>query len=214
MRLLVAVLVGLLAVTSAAFARTRTEAADLAKTVNLTKSDMPGYKATPTETTELAGDKKFVRCAKTVPLSQYVGYLQSKTFEGETSGNYHSVSSEVDVLKSPELVQKDLAAWGTKRARNCIVQQLKRDGGRELVKVTVSPLKPAVPNGTGLRIKSIVRSGGMKVRVYSDVLLVGHEDVELALITQSGPRPLKRDREDAWLAIIESRLEAQLQPVV
>src|SRR3954470_21174798 len=116
MRLVAALLVVMLALSTAAFARTKTEAADLASKVNLTKSDMPGYKATPTDTTQLSGDKKFVRCAKTVPGSQYVGYFQSKTFEGDAGDGYQSVSSEVDVLKSPDLVQKDLAAWASKRA--------------------------------------------------------------------------------------------------
>src|SRR3954451_4542221 len=210
MRLVAALLVLMLALSTAAFARTKTEAADLAGKVNLAKSDMPGYKVTPKDTTQLSGDKKFVKCAKTVPGSQYVGYFQSKTFERNSADGYQSVSSEVDVLKSPELVQKDLAAWGSRRARNCIVKKLKHEGGRELVKVAVTPLKPAVPNGTGLRLKSVVRTGGIKVPVYLDVLIVGHDDVELALLTGSGPRPLGRDREDALLEIIESRLEAQL----
>jgi hypothetical protein len=211
-RLVTAVLVMLLVTAGVASARTKTEAADLAKQVNLTKSDMPGYKATTTDGSQLSGGKKFEKCAKTVPASQHVGYFQSKMFERDTPERYESVSSEVDVLQTPQLVQKDLAAWGRRRARNCIVEQLKREGGRRLVRVTVAPLKPAVPNGTGLRVKTIVRTSGMKVPVYLDVLLVGHEDVELALLTQAGPSPLPRDQEDALLQIAESRLEAQLQP--
>src|SRR3954449_11301238 len=166
MRLVTAILVLMLALSTAAFARTKTEAADLASKVNLTKSDMPGYKVTPTVTSQLSGDKKFVKCAKIVPGSQYVGYFQSKTFESDPADGYQSFSSEVDVLNSPDLVQKDLVAWGSKRARNCIVKKLKREGGRELVKVTVTPLKPAVPNGAGLRLKTVVRTGGIKVPVY------------------------------------------------
>src|SRR3954470_10224291 len=178
MRYLVLVAVCMLALAPAASARTKTEAAGLAANVNLTKSDMPGYKSSRTESVQLAEDPDFVRCAKTVPASKFVGFFPSKTFERETSAGFVSTYSEVDVLKSPALVQKDIAAYATKRARGCLARGLKREGGNQIASVTASAMKPAVPNGTGIRIKTIVRDSGMKIPSYLDVLIVGHEDVE------------------------------------
>ena len=212
MRLATTVLVMLLVTSAVAFARTKTEAADLARQVNFTKSDFPGYKVTKPDITPLGGDRDLVKCAKTQPASQFVGHFQSKQFEHNGSDIYYGVTSEVDVLKTPEAVQKDLAAWGAKRIRDCIVRALKREGGHTLVRVTAVAIKPPVPNGTGLRVKSVVRSNGQKVPVYQDVFLVGHEDVELFLITQAAPHALDRASEDGWLQTVESRLEAVLEP--
>jgi len=72
--------------------------------------------------------------------------------------------------------------------------------------VSVRALRPAVPNGFGIRIKTIVPVGGLDVPVYIDVLFVGHDDVEAGIVVSSGPRPLARSREDALLEIVESRL--------
>src|SRR5205085_2403550 len=91
-----------LVLASVASAMTKTEAKDLASAVNLTRADMPGYSQTATDIGQLSDDPTFTDCSGTQPGAQFVGFFPSKTFER----GHQSIYSEVDVLKSAELVTK------------------------------------------------------------------------------------------------------------
>jgi hypothetical protein len=198
---------------SAWAARSEPDARALAEAVNLTKADLPGYRATRQDLRGLSKDRRFVRCAKTVPAAQAVAIVPSKSFERDTHSGHESVHSEVAVRPAADVAARDLKAYGTSRARSCLEKFIRRESGSDLLKVTVKPLSPPVPNGAGLRIAMIVRAEGRRVRAFVDFLLIGHEDVEAALIMSGGPAPPARGREDDLLNLVESRLLAQLGPV-
>src|SRR4051812_24610456 len=165
MRLLAAlVLIAFLGLASAALGMSPSDAQALARAVNLTRDDMPGYTASHTDAADtLSADHKFTRCSGIVPASKAVAAVPSQTFKRTTAGEYQDIYSELAVLDSAALVQKDLKTLATSHTRKCIVNQLRKEAGKALVKIAVTPLRPPVPNGTGLRVKSIVRTGRQKV---------------------------------------------------
>lgn len=202
--------IAMLALASTAAAMTRDEGKALARSVNLTTADMPDYESSPTKLSDtLAADRAFARCANSVPASMAVASVPSPTFERATETGYQAIYSQVAVLPNAALVQKDLKAMRAKRARNCAVKALRKESGSELARVAVVPLKPAVPNGFGLRIKMLVRVRDQKVPVFMDLLAVGHEDVEAAVVVAGGPFAPSRALEDDLLDTVESRLVAE-----
>lgn len=211
MRLVTAVLAfAMLGVASAAAAMSGSEARDLALAVNLTQSDMQGYDASRTSPQDtLSADRNFTRCARIVPAAQAVADVPSKTFARTTDTGFESVYSEVVVLKSAALVERDMKKLRTSRARKCMVKALRKEIGKSLVRLSVTALKPAVPNGAGLRIKSVVRVKDQAVPVFIDFLFVGHEDAEAGIVVAAGPHAPQRDQENGLLDTVESRLVAE-----
>src|SRR4051812_25356253 len=100
MRLLAAlVATALLGLASTALAMSPSDAQALARAVNLTRADMPGYTASHTDASDtLSADRNFTRCSGMVPASKAVADVPSQTFERRSDAGYQGIYSELAVL--------------------------------------------------------------------------------------------------------------------
>src|SRR4051794_4081989 len=195
---------------------TKSDAQQLVRVVQLTTTDLPGYDEAPPDKsgTDPLTNTGFSRCAGTVPNSKELADLSSNTFSRTLDNRFEQIGSEAGVYKSAALVRKDLKASRTKRARTCLLNQIRRESGSdptvELVSASVSALKPGVKNGLALRVKTVLRTQGQTVPVYTDALIFGAGQVEAGIVAISGPVPAPRTEEDDLLKIVRSRVNGQL----
>ena len=218
----VAVLVGIACLAStmdaaAMPAMTKSQADQLVHSVQLTTTDLPGFDEAPPDSSgsdSPLADARFARCAGTVPTSKELADANSNTFSRTTDARFEQIGSEALVYPNARLVKKDMKAAATKRARKCLLQQLRRqpntDPTTKVVGITVAALKPAPRNGVALRVKTLVESQGHTVPVFTDALVVGIGQVEVGVIAVSGPVPSPRSEENDLLAIVRSRVNGQL----
>jgi hypothetical protein len=208
-------LVAAFAIAAAAVAApsmTKADAVAVARTINLTTDDMPGYSASrPTPNT---GDgrfnARFDRCAGTVPTRRAIAYVESNSFERETRTGFDGVSSDVLVMPSAALARKDLKAAGSTRARRCLAAEFKRQkgsGGLKVLSAKVTSLPAPAADAVALRIKMRVGGQGVTVPLYTDVFILRRGAVETALALTSGPSPPLRAEEKRLVGVIKTRLE-------
>ena len=212
-----AVLACLLAAVGAAAmpAMTKSDARRIAKAVRLTTTDLPGYdEAPPDNSSDPRGDRRFSRCAGTVPNSRALADVASNQFTSNGPSRYVQLNSEALVYPNAALVSKDMKAARSRRARACMLEQLRGhstgDPNMKLVSVKVSPLKPAVRRGVGLRVKSVYRTPSGTVTLYTDALIVGTGPVEAGVVVSSSPTPAPRNEENDLLKIVTSRVKDEL----
>jgi hypothetical protein len=197
----------------AAPSMTKTDAVAIARAINLTPGDMPGYSASPPPSN--TGDGRFGarvdRCAGTVPTSKATADVSSDDFERATQASYDVVSSEVSVMPNAALARKDLKAVGTKRARRCMAAALtaqKPSGGVKILSAKVTSLPAPAANGVALRIRMSMSAQGVTVPMYTDIFILGRGPVEAAIGWTSGPLPPVRAEEKRLVGIVKTRLDA------
>jgi hypothetical protein len=204
----------------AATSMTKTDAVAIARAINLTPGDMPGFSASPP--TPNTGDgrfgARFDRCAGTVPTSKATADVSSEGFERATQAGYDAVSSEVSVMPASALARKDLKAVGTKRARKCMAAAFsgqKASGGVKIVSAKVTSLPAPAANGVAIRIKMRVSAQGVTVPMYTDILILRRGPVEAAIGWTSGPLPPVRAEEKRLVGIVKTRLnQADFTPTI
>jgi hypothetical protein len=204
----------------AAPSMTKDDAVAIARTINLTGDDMPGYSSS--RSTPSTGDgrfgKRFDRCAGTVPTSKAVADVQSNDFERSSQGSFDAVSSDVLVLPNAALARKDLRAAATKRARKCLAAAFtgqKAAGGVTILSAKVTSLPAPAANGVAIRIKMRVATQGVTFPMYTDFFIVGRGPVEAATGFTSGPSPPLRAEEKRVVGIVKTRLDqANFTPTV
>lgn len=175
---------------------TKSQAATLARAVNLRSSDLPGYKSSPNPTTssDVATGDKLAACAGGVPSSRDLVNTDSPTF---TLGQ-QMISSGVEVLPLPSNVQQDLHAIRSARGQRCIRSLIgaalkqSQTGGVTFAAPKISLL--SVPaQGTsgafGLRLAATASEGSVHITAYVDLLgaAVGHAEVSLDAEGVSAP---------------------------
>jgi hypothetical protein len=204
----------------AAPSMTKADAVAIARTINLTAGDMPGYSAS--RATPNTGDgrfgARFDRCAGTVPTSKAVADVQSEDFERASQAGFDGVSSEVLVMPNAALARKDLRAAGSKRARKCMAAAFtgrKAAGGVKILSAKVTSLPAPVANAVAIRIKMRVAAQGVTIPMYTDFFIVGRGPVEAAIGFTSGPSPPLRAEEKRLAGIVKTRLDqADFTPTV
>ena len=196
-------------------AMTRSDAKRIAQAVQLTTSDLPGYDEAPADSSgNSLGDKRFSRCAGTVPDSKALADVESNQFSRTVAGRFEQLNSEALVYPTAALVTKDMKAARSKRARTCLAKQLRRestgDPNMKLVSLAVSALRPAVKNGVGMRVKAVYQTPNGKVTVFTDALVVGIKQVEAGVVVSGGPKAPPRSEENDLLKIVTSRVKDEL----
>jgi hypothetical protein len=217
-RAAVAAIAGLaLAVALPAAARplmTRSEAVKLARAVNLTADDVPGFRASaPSQTAgvDLWGGRRYARCSGRKALGRALADVQAN-FERKTADGYEAIGSEVEVMPNAALVRKDIAIAKSARGRRCLLAELRATTPSDvkLVSAKLTPLKPGIKAGVALRLTLVLESQGVRFPFYTDVLVIGKENVETAVVFISTPNSGSRTDEDHYLNIVETRLDGQL----
>jgi hypothetical protein len=186
-RAAVAAIAGLaLAVALPAAARplmTGSEAVKVARAVNLTADDVPGFTVSaPSQTPggDLWGGRRYARCTGRKALGRALADIQA-TFERKTADGYEAVGSEVEVMPNAALVNKDIAIGKSPRGRRCLLAELRatKPADVKLVSAKLTPLKPGLKSGVALRLTLVLESRGVRFPFYTDVLVIGKQNVEL-----------------------------------
>lgn len=201
------------ALPASAAAMTKSQAVDLANAVNLSSSDVPNFTASPPDYNTGKGDAAFVKCARTVPEKKAVADIPSADYEQNTPTQYAGISSDVEVLPSVALANKDVRASKSKRAQKCLAASLKKQKipGARIAAVKVTVLKR--PGATyGWRIRETLAGGGQRATFISDALLVAEGQVEVGLLYVTSPGTPAASDEARLVNILKTRLDAALQP--
>ena len=191
---------------------TKDQALALARAINLRAADLPGWRAAPNTNTpaDQREEDRLNRCAGTVPSSRAIAHLSSPDFSRTTQSFYRDAVSEVTVMPTAALANRDLAAARTKRARRCIAKFLSKmppDPNVKVVGTSVRSLPPPTRAGLGLRIKIRLTLSGRPTVMYGDVFAFVRGRVEVALTTFSFPRtfPAAKERQLTRLLVKRQR---------
>jgi hypothetical protein len=205
---------------------TKAQAVAFARAVNLTGSDVPGFKA-PTGSSagpEAAGGEHFehqlMRCAHVAPTKP-VAELDSSDFERESATGDEGVQSSVTIAPSSAVASEGLAAARTRHARACVSRYLtllfagKRPSGAKVRLVSITPSTPAAP-GTGgsyaWHISLVIAVKAVNVPTYVDILGFVDGPAEVSLSTFSAPRPFPAAAEKRLFSLLVSRATATGSP--
>ena len=196
---------------------TRSRARQLARAVNLTRSDMAGYdhlsgSNAPNE--DIWGSKVYARCAGRKAYGKDLADISSDAFERTSSdGDVSDFQSETEVLPNATLARRDIAIARSARGLRCLLKQVRAVAPPSVLKgVTITRMQPPVPHGVGLHVVMQVAGGSGTQTLYSDVLVIQQRQVESALLALSRPNPPARADEDRLLGILSTRLDSQLNP--
>jgi hypothetical protein len=197
---------------------TKSEAVRIAKAVNLTVDDVPSdYKPSgPTNTrgTDLWGGKRFSRCSGRKALGRALADVESGAFERQSQGSYDAIGSEVEVMPTVALARKDIAIAKSARGRRCLLAELRasQPSDVKLISAKLTPLSPGIPGGVAMRLSLVVESQGIRFPFYTDVFVTRQRNVEAAVFFIGAPDLPKRSDEDKYIGIVQTRLDAQLNP--
>jgi hypothetical protein len=217
-----ATVVALLAATAgAASAPSRAQAQALAQAINLTQTDLRGYQSTaPDRETAAAqrSDDRLAKCDGGVPTKQQIVNLNSRNFQQGAGLTEHEVNSNVTVLPSAALVQKNLRAVSSAKGRRCFQRFINTLVGQTTSGVTVSAghvSKLPVPvTGTagafGMRVALQFSTHGLHVPAVIDVFGIARGPVEIELETLSANGPFPAADEKRLFGALATRAAAKI----
>lgn len=210
---------GLLVATPAlAAAATKARAQAVAKAVNLTAADLPGFAGSPSRTT--ASDRRYsamlATCSGGVPPSKSLVNVFSPDFTMEPPGGlaHQEVSSNVSVLPSAKLVAQDLRSVKSARGRACLAkatgQLLKsmKVKGVTYGPVTITQLKRHAPGSDGsfaYRVRIDARASGLRIPFYVDAIGFSLGRAEVGLTTLGISEPFPATVEQSLLTLLAGR---------
>ncbi len=202
---------------------TKHQALTFARAVNLTAADVPGFKAssqheheheTPAEK-RLEGELE--RCAGAPSSKDQLAEVSSEGFGHEDRGAVQSVQSSVSVERTPALAAKGLAAVRSARGRECLSRyvdllfKIEKGSGVRVSPVSISSGSPSAPGTTGSfawRIKSAIRSRGVRVPFSLDFAGFVYGPAEVTLFSFGLPEPLPAAMEERLFALLVQRAKA------
>src|SRR5436305_5784277 len=170
---LTAALALLVGVADAQAPMARSDAIAIARTVNLTAHDMPGYSA-KLQRPDVRPDTEsvqFARCAGAVPGSVAIADRNSNDFERSGSTRFDGANSTVEVMPNAALVKKDLAALVSARARRCFTSRLggiRRAKGVTIIGGQVTRLPAPAAGVVGLRIALVIAVKDVIAPIFID----------------------------------------------
>jgi hypothetical protein len=172
--------------TGASSGATKQQAIAFASAVNLTRSDLPGFRVKPSEheketPAEKQLEREMIRCAGGFAEKKHsaVAEVESPSFEADRSGLEQSISSQVTVARTAALAVKELAAFQNAHARSCISHYLGLSlKGEMRPGETIGPLSiragtPPAPGTTGSfgwRIQTAITVRSLTIPLYIDIL--------------------------------------------
>jgi hypothetical protein len=196
---------------------TKSQAKALARSINLKPSDMPGYEASPPDkqtAADRADDAQLARCAGTAGRSKEIAAVSSDTFVKEDDPAFQIVGSSVRVVRSASVVRKDLKAWRTQRARNCLRAQILEAASADapITGVDATTLHPGVQGVIAYRFTTHLTAGDPRDPLISDFFLFGRRNAEAVVIVNSHPDAPSSSQDDRLLRIVKTRMDTRLNP--
>jgi hypothetical protein len=197
---------------------TKSDAVSLAKAVNLTADDVPaGFVPSGSSNPrgqDLWGGKRFARCSGRTGYGRALADVDTGAFEHITDSAYDAIGSEVEVMPNAALAKKDIAVVNSKRGRKCLLAELRatQPAGVGFVGARTKLLSPGIPGGIAMRITLIAETQGVRFPFYTDLFVIRQRNVEAAVIFLSSPNTQARADEDKYVNIVQTRLNAALNP--
>ena len=205
---------------------TKAEAEAFASAVNLSASDLPGFKAEAHEhesAKQKAEERELLRCmagtgAAQAGTGENLAEADSHEYSREAGPFRVSVSSGVTVVDSAAAAVKELTAIRSEKARGCLKQYLEKllEGRKfEGSKASLASIKqgtPAAPGTSGSygwRITANFVTHGVKVPLYMDFLGFVYDRAEVSLFTSGLSAPFPSGAERYLFALLVERAKAQ-----
>jgi len=212
------------AISAASTPITRARATAYAHDVNLQAADLPGMSVTSPEG-EHPGSRRLdqvERCAGNVNPDLVVANIHSASFSGTTDPEHEQIRSEIEVMPSAVIAERNNAANRSQRALACAkrlfpLELASQGGGRvHYGAVTVSRLPnplPGVPGSFGYRIAVSILGVPKAIEptqphLYVDAFAFLSGPAEVALLTTAFPQPVSEETEGRLLSLLQSRAEA------
>jgi hypothetical protein len=178
----------------------RAQARAVARAINLTRANLPGarhfvYAASADQ--QRALDKTY-RCAGLVPRTEALADVNSEGFA--TRANT-SLTSHVWVMRSSEVATRDMAAFGSARARRCYAH----DAAGGTARVSVRPLRAPLGSGPGVRLDVRDRLDGRPIRLVVDEFAFQTGPAEVLAVVASANRVPDPAFERSVLALLVHR---------
>lgn len=205
--------------TAGAGSLTVAQAQVVAKAVNLTAADVPGFTGTPHASTsqDKQTSDQLARCAGATPPSQALLDAYSDDFNKGQGLQTESVSSDVTAWQSPATVQGDLAAIKSTKAQDCFVQfidqQLSSSAGQgvQFSNAKVAPMAadaPGTDGSFGYRMTLEATAQGVNSTVYVDVFGFAVKNYEVELDDFAIGQAFSNTTEQQLLGLLASRATA------
>jgi hypothetical protein len=117
-------------------------------------------------------------------------------------------------MPNAELAKQDIAIAKSKRGRRCLIAELNatQPPGVGFVSAKITMLSPGIPGGLAMRIKLVAESQGVRFPFWTDLFVIRQRNVEAATIFLSSPNTHDRADEDKYVNIVQTRLNAALNP--
>jgi len=195
--------------------------ADYARAVNMSASDVPGLRQTAAEAPEpppTAQAAAFARCDGESSPALRVAAIASAEFSEGQAANRRSLHSVVEVLPSPAVAERNLAAFQGKLGASCYVRFVeaanrRRPGALRYGHTRMSPL----PNPLAGEVPSFARrvtnilhgtgAGGrpIAITVYHDTYAFVQGSAEVALLASGSSSPVSLAAEQRLIELLYSR---------
>jgi hypothetical protein len=197
------------------------QAIAFAHAVNLTATDVPGFKAAAKHEHETPAEKRLegelARCAGAPSPRDQLAEVNSKEFGREAQGVVQSVHSGVSVERTPAQAAKELASVRSARGRRCLLRYIDllfkshRHGGVRVSPVSISSGSPSAPGTAGSfawRIKTAITSRGVRIPFSVDLAGFVYGPAEVTLSSFGLPEPLPAAMEEHLFALLLERAKA------
>lgn len=199
----------------------KAQAHAFARAVNLTASDLPGFKVSSESDHETSSEKhmgeELTRCAGGVGHRSQIAEVESKDFELEENIGARSVKSGVTVMRAPALAARELAAVRSERGQKCLASYITRTFvGKKHEGATVGPASVAVSSvsapgtsgGFKLSVKMAVTVHSVRVPLYMNFIGFAYGPAEVVLSTLSLPEAFPAANEQRLFSLLLTRARA------
>ena len=208
---------GLSAIAQAQPSMTAAQAAAIARAINLSTGDMPGYTSSPhaTDAEARRAQARMFRCAGAVPRSRALADLNSQDFQkagqGSAEPGLSVVTSHVTVMRSAAVARRDMRAMASARGRACEARYgAPSDPDIKVLDTSLKTLPVPTSGGYGLRFKIHQRLNGKRMTLIADALVFRRGPVEVQLGTLSTAHSFSPAEERRLIALLATRAEQQV----
>jgi len=202
-------------------APTKAQARAFAGAVNLTATDVPGFKVSSEAKREhdTAAEKRLehelLHCVHPASAKGLVE-VGSKELERESSAGYQVVQSEVAVARSSALAAKELAIIRSSHARGCMSHYLDlllsgKYRGATFSPVSIAEGEPPASGVTGSfawRISVAITAHGVRLPFYVDILGFVYGPAEVSLFAVGLPQPFPAASEKRLFSLLLRRAKS------
>ncbi len=201
----------------------KAQALAFVRAVNLTSTDVPGFKAsTEHRHGETASEKRRERELQSctgggLEAGANLAQESSPDFKLERGILDLSVNSEVSVARTPAIAAKELATIRSSHFRGCLTRYLDvLFGEQDRPGTTVGPISivqgtppaPGARGSFGWRITATIATRGVKLPFYQDMLGFVYGSGEISLVSSGALRPFPAAVEQQLFSLLLERAKA------